>query len=185
MLSHRGAGRAVLVAACVSVLVLGGCNRSDERRTFHGVPLAPNISCPDPTCSSYNEEPYVLTRSRYGVGCLGNVPPGATPNPEPPPQSYLVKDIGKPDFPALQPSEASKVRRIQRYVNSSTLRIAWVGGEFIVFDAKDGPCETWAQGYSVLNGACNEFYEPGDNPYNTHAGSGCPGAKRPWMTTAH
>lgn len=99
------------------------------------------------------------------------------------PQSYLAKDIGKPGFPALKSEEASMVRRIERYVHSKTLRIAWVdaGREFIVFDASDGPCETWAAGYSVLNGGCNELYEPGENPYHTHAGSGCYPDHRPWM----
>jgi hypothetical protein len=129
-------------------------------------------------------QPYVVTRSRYGIGCLGNVPPGTAPSTKPPPQSYLVKDTDKPGFPALKPSEASMVRRIVRYVHSSTLRIAWVNDEreFIVFDANDGPCEVWAGGYSVLNGDCNEFYQPGENPYHTHAGTGCYPVKRPWMT---
>lgn len=147
----------------------------------------PNITCFDPTCRSYNERPYVLTRSRYGTGCLGNVPPGTTPSRKPPPQSYLVNDIGKLGFPALKPGEASVVRRIQRYVRSSTLRIAWVddGSEFIVFDAKDGPCEVWAPGYGELNDyddSCNEYYEPGENPYRTHAGTRCDPVKRLWMT---
>jgi hypothetical protein len=119
---------------------------------------------------------------------MGNVPPGTKLDSEPPPQSYAVADIGKPGFPRLARDEATMVRRIQHYVRSSHLRIAWVGGgrfgsEFIVFDATDGPCEVWAAGYAVLNGGCNEFYEPGENPYHTHAGSGCyPGdAHRPWL----
>jgi hypothetical protein len=183
----RGAGRAALAAACAAALAVTACSRHNtaETRTFAGVPLMPNITCSDPTCRGYNEQPYVLTRSRYGIACLGNVPPGTTPSTKPPPQSYLVKDIGKPGFPALKPSEASMIRRIVRYVHSGTLRIAWVsdGREFIVFDAKDGPCEVWAPGYGVLNGdPCNEYYEPGENPYGTHAGTECDLVKRPWMT---
>jgi hypothetical protein len=116
---------------------------------------------------------------------MGNVPPGTTPNPEPPPQSYSVAFVGKPGFPVLRQDELATLRRIRAYVRSKTLRIAWVGGpsrrEFIVFDATDGPCEVWAAGYSVLNGGCNEFYQPGENPYWTHAGSGCYPTSRPWM----
>ena len=117
---------------------------------------------------------------------MGNVPPGTQINPELPPQSYLASDVGKPDFPALRPEERATLQRIEQSVRSPTLRIAWVGArggrEFIVFDATDGPCEVWAAGYQVLNGYCNEFYQPGENPYHTHAVPDCFGPKRPWMT---
>jgi hypothetical protein len=185
----RGIARGVLAATCAAALSMTACSHSPaQMRTFAGVPLMPNITCNDAACRSYKEEPYVLTRSRYGIGCLGNVPPGTTPRSKPPPQSYRVNDIGKTGFPALKRSEASMVRRIVRYVHSNTLRIAWVSDprEFIVFDAKDGPCETWAPGYVVLNAdSCNEYYEPGENPYETHAGPGCSfGVKRPWIVAA-
>jgi hypothetical protein len=156
------------------------------------VPLAPNITCADSDCATYNVAPYVRTRSRYGIGCMGNPTPGHTPNPDPPPQSYAVADIDKPGFPALAPPEREMVQRIQRYVHSRTLRFAWlappgqrVKAEFVVFDATAGPCEVAAGGYPVLNGDCNEYYQPGENPYFTHAGAGgCPlMPKRPWMTT--
>ncbi len=68
-------------------------------RLLNGVPLAPNITCAS-DCRGYNVHPYVLKRSRYGVTCLGNVPRGTIPNQDPRPQSYLVRDIGKPGFPA-------------------------------------------------------------------------------------
>lgn len=158
-------------------------------RSFNGVPLAPNITCADARCSSYNTWPYVRTRSRYGIGCMGNVSPGSVMSPKPPPESYAVGDIAKPNFPKLSASEAGTVARIGRYVHSKALRIAWVShthageGGFIVFDALDGPCEVWAPGYPVLNGTCNEFYQPGENPYDTHGSTGClpPNAHRPWM----
>ncbi|HEY4442120.1 MAG TPA: hypothetical protein VGN14_16800 [Candidatus Elarobacter sp.] len=122
----------------------------------------------------------IRTRSRYGIGCMENVPPGSRPNPEPPPQSYAAADIGKPGFPRLTREELARVRALQRFSRAQHLRIAWVRGErpgfkeFIVFDATDGPCEVWAPGYLVMSGTadtyCNEYYEPGENPYSTHAG---------------
>lgn len=119
---------------------------------------------------------------------MGDISPGTTPDPSPPPQSYRIADIGKPGFPKLAPDELAMVRRIQRYIHSSTLRIAWVvqsttPNGFIVFNATDGPCEVWAAGYKVLNGGCNEFYQPGENPYNTHPVPDCYRAdeRPPWM----
>jgi len=161
---------AVVVAAC------GVGAGGSTTRTFHGVPLAPNIRCNDAQCTSYNVVPYVRTRSQYGVGCLGNVPPGTTPKPELPPQSYSAAFVGKPGFPKLTPHELATLHRIQHHVHSKTLRIAWLGsppaGEFIIFDATDGPCEIQAAGYQILNGARNEFYTPGENPYGTYAAPG-------------
>ena len=177
------------LAAAAAASMLTGCAaaRNDQSPSrFHGVPLSPNVRCADAGCTSYNVTPYVRTRSRHGIGCLGNVPPGQTPNPEPPPESYPAALAGEPGVPRLTAAESAMLRRIRRAVRSKTLRIAWVDGssdapEFIVFDATDGPCETWAGGYAVLNGDCNEFYEPGENPYRTHAGSGCLPSSRPWM----
>lgn len=120
----------------------------------------------------------IRTRSQYGIGCMSYVRPGAEMPKELPPQSYLAADMGRPGFPKLTARERSTVRRFATHANAKTLRIAWVAaisGEhgFIVFDAYDGPCETWAPGYKVLNGTCNEYYEPGENPYYSHAVMGC------------
>jgi hypothetical protein len=177
--------------ACTTACAHPAAADSDVR-SFNGVPLAPNVTCFDARCSSYNVQPYVRTRSRYGIGCMGNVPPGTTMNPQLPPESYAVGDIGKPGFPVLTPAEAGMVARIGRYVRSNALRIAWVHGahegerQFIVFNAVDGPCKVSAPGYPVLNGFCNEVFQPGEIPYNTHATTGCypPNAKRPWMPNA-
>jgi hypothetical protein len=68
-----------------------------------------------------------------------------------------------------------------RYVHPSTLRFAFIGGEFIVFDAAQGPCAPYAPGYSVLNGACNEMYSPTDNFKSTAGVPGCAMAPRPWI----
>jgi hypothetical protein len=97
------------------------------------------------------------------------------------PPSYLVRDIGKPDVPKLTAAQLAMVRKIRVYVHPTTLRFANVAGEFIVFDASRGPCETSAPGYSVLNGACNEMYSPTDNFDGTRAVPGCWNAPRPWI----
>jgi len=152
-----------------------------------GVPLASNVHCASADCRSYNVDPAIRARTAVSVQCMGNTPPGTTPNPKPPPLSYLVSDIGKHGVPQLNAPERAMIERIRRYVRSKTLRFAWVEdsttmGEPIVFDAYDGPCEGWAAGYAVLNGACNEYYEPGENPYSTHAVPGCyRSSPRPWM----
>ena len=178
----------IFIGCAFATATIVGCGQS--QRTVKGVPLAPNIRCADPGCTTYNVSPYVRTRSRYGIGCLGDVSPGSTPNPSPPPQSYSVGDIGKPGFPRLAPDELAMVRRIQHYVHSRTLRVAWVRSTtkngFIVFDATDGPCEVWAAGYKVLNGRCNEFYQPGESPYNTNAVPDCfpRDAHSPWMASS-
>ena len=55
---------------------------------------------------------------------------------------------------------------------SATLRFAYVGGEFIVYDAFNGPCSREIP-YRVINGQCNETYSPLDRPNHTVAGGGC------------
>ena len=158
-------------------------------RTYKGVPLAPNVSCSAPDCTGFTVRPYVRIRTKYGIGCLGDVAPGTTPNPIPPPLTYAAYDAGKEGVPPLTVRQASILKRIQHFRQSKTLRFGWVeafrsgtGRDFIVFDATDGPCEVAAGGYEILNGGCdNMFYQPGENPYRTHAGStGDWPCKRPW-----
>lgn len=178
-----------ILATVIALCVGAGCSRRAVE-TVHGVPLAPSVRCASSDCRTYNVLPYVLTRSKYGVGCLGNVPPGSMPNQEPPPQSYSAEDIGKPGMRQLTAGEASMLQRIRHYVHSKTLRVAWVDGAttpggFIVFDATDGPCYGNPGGYSVLNGTCNEGYQPGETPYHTIAESGCFQSPRPWLTRHH
>jgi hypothetical protein len=191
---HRCLRRRARVALprCMWFLLIlcsaAACSRRPEapqRLAPDGVALAANITCATVDCRTYNVQPYILYRSRYGIGCLGDVSPGATPNPERPPQSYRVKDIGRPSFPTLTSEEAALVKRVTHYVTSDTLRIAWVDRAttpkgFIIFDASDGPCTTGQQ-YRVLNGSCNEVYEPGENPYRTFPVPDCFPTKRPWL----
>ena len=85
------------------------------------------------------------------------------------PPSYRVRDAGQAGVPKLTAAQLGMLRRIRVYVHPSTLRFAFVGGKFIVFDASRGPCEPNAPGYSVLNGGCNEMYSPTDNFDGTRA----------------
>lgn len=177
------------VFAAIATMALIACSHSEAReRAPNGVPLAPNVHCASPDCrSGVYVSPYVRTRSKYGIGCMGDTPPGQRVNPELPPQSYLAADIGKPGFPKLRQRELQTVRSIQHDGHWKSLRIAWLGyattpHNFIVFDATDGPCEVAAGGYAVLNGDCNELYQPGENPYSTHAGTGCYPESRPWIS---
>jgi hypothetical protein len=97
------------------------------------------------------------------------------------PPSFRVRDAGTTGVPKLTAAQRDMLRRIRVYVHPSTLRFAFVGGEFIVFDASRGPCEPNAPGYSVLNGGCNEMYSPTDNFDATRAVPGCWNAPRPWI----
>jgi hypothetical protein len=97
------------------------------------------------------------------------------------PRSYRVEDLGRPGVPHLNADERGTITLIRRYVHRKTLRFAFVGGSMIVFDARFGPCWGVAPGYFVLNGFCNEYYEPGENPASTHGIPGpCSGPRRPW-----
>jgi hypothetical protein len=98
------------------------------------------------------------------------------------PPSYLVRDIGKVGVPALRHSEAAMARSIAHYVKSRTLRfLIFPSGEFIVFDASDGPCETAAPGYDVLNEGCNAAYSPTDDFKSSGAFPDCNAPPRPWL----
>ena len=173
------------VTLSVAIALLSGCSRSYASGNVSVLTLSPNVKCATSDCKSYNVVPYVLSRSQYGTACLGNVPPGTTVDPERPPQSYLATDIGRAGFPRLSTAELHTVRSIARYIRSKTLRVAWVDHasthrNFIVFDADQGPCFAAPGGYVVLNGTCNEFYEPGENPYHTLSAPSCVPMKRPW-----
>ncbi len=160
--------RSVKRAAAALVFLLGviGCVRHATSRT------ADDLSHPPP-------HPEVQV-GKYGIACLTvlrRTTPGET--------SYKVDDIGKQGVPALTRDQISMVGRIQRYIQSRTLRFTFVPMRplFIVFDATDGPCADFAPGYWVLNDPeSNSFYEPGDSPGFVHPIPGevapTPG---PWM----
>jgi hypothetical protein len=170
----RTPGPSLFVSALVVALELGCAHRAtisdpSQIRSVDGVPLAPNITCLQWDCRSYNVGPWVRRRSRYGIGCLGNVPPRSTPNPHPPPLIYRARDVGKVGFPALTTSERTTLRRLERSHNADALRLVWLDGgpdqrgDFIVFEMSGSePCNG-GQRYAVLN--AGGVYFPGENPY--------------------
>jgi hypothetical protein len=142
-------------------------NRSVEGNADRSKPVCGET---DYACKQLNI--VARTRSQYGVGCWGHVLGGRTPNPSPPPQSYLASDTGKPGAPQLTPYERSVVDAIQGRLHSSTLRVVWLAYRFVVFDAVNGPCMDAAPGYRVLNVRCPAiaYYQPGEDPYGTSSG---------------
>jgi hypothetical protein len=158
-------------AAALAFLAAGGCAHDAGRSAAQTrASLAPSVKCDNPQCSAYHVLPAIRVRTPYGIGCWGNVPPGTQPNPIPPPLSYLAIDEGKADVPDLTPKESAMLHRIERYVHSPTLRFVRLNDdELVVFDAAAGPCADVH--YAVLNDGCNTFYEPGETPYNTLAGT--------------
>lgn len=109
---------------------------------------------------------------RQAAGDLGTqcTPYGQTKSSGP--KSYLVADVGKGGVPVLSIRNRWTIQRIEASHHSPTLRFA-ILDKLIVFDARHGPCYDVAGGYPVLNGACNEFYEPGEDPTQTKAAMGC------------
>ncbi len=107
--------------------------------------------------------------------------------PHAPPVTYAAADVGKPGVPELTARERDALRRIERYIKSDTLRIAWVDyasppRHFIIYDANAGPCYEQTHAYRVLNGSCNEDYGPADEPYQTLPAPDCFGTPYPWAT---
>lgn len=98
------------------------------------------------------------------------------------PRNYSVAEIGNPGIPKLTRRQLKSISSIKQYISSPFLRFAFVSDELIVFDAVDGPCfDGGAPGYPVLNGDCNEYYQPGEDPRTTVAAPGCIGPPRPWI----
>ena len=114
---------------------------------------------------------------RVGVQCtpyLSDKPSG--------PISYTAARVGTKGVPPVGGPDRQTLALIRRFVHSRTLRFVYLRDRgFIVFDARYGPCNGAAPGYPVLNGACNEYYEPGEDPTKTHPMSGCVGPPRPWV----
>lgn len=88
-----------------------------------------------------------------------------------------MRDANRPGTPALTPRELVQVRIVKtrhpsRYLRFAVLNVPQLGGtfrNFVIFDAIYGPCYDGAPGYEVLNDGRRDYYEPGENPYNTHA----------------
>lgn len=107
-----------------------------------------------------------------GVRCLIDGSPG--------PISYPASAAGKAGVPALKHQEDRILHKIAKRLRSPTVRFSWVGAQFIVFDATDGPCEPYAPGYSVLNMDCSTRYSPTDDFDRLSSVSSCFGTPYPW-----
>ena len=115
---------------------------------------------------------------KYGIACLTYSDPSHPAN-----LSYNANDIGKAGVPKPDLEDLTMLQRIRRYVKSPTLRLAYIDGKMIVFDASAGPCADFAAGYWVMNSKePNLYFEPGESPNFVHAGppDGVPTAG-PWM----
>jgi len=120
---------------------------------------------------------------RYGVSCRLYIDGLGPP-------SYLVRDIGKLGVPLLSAQQTALARKIQKYFDPKTLRFSFLqtesGPRFVVYDAtgnpKFDPCSDNPAAYHVLNGADNEYLEPGEtgNAYGIPGDAGLP-TPGPWM----
>ena len=141
----------------------------------------------------------ILIPALVFVGCSGNRDRGyATGSPTPNgeeahgvrcstagelgPPSYLVRDIGKADIPALNGRQKRIAQSFLKKHSPKTLRFAFVSREFIVYDAVNGPC-SMAVPYAVVNGDCSEMYAPIDRPFHTVGGGQCYNTANPITTT--
>jgi hypothetical protein len=97
------------------------------------------------------------------------------------PPSYSVYDIGKPGVPRPKTNDLHDLHEILKYVHPTTLRFAYLSGEFVVFDAyPDGLCSGGVP-FDVLNGACSDVYAITDRPFSTVSAGECFSAPRPWV----
>jgi len=154
------------MALCAFV-ALAACARSTQ--TTHGslTPIAVAVQTPLPAQTSL---PLDLPRAF----CR----PWGDRDPQHGVWNYAVAQIGKPGVPELTAHALSQVRAVQSKDTYGYLRFALLAGDgLVVFDAPQGPCAPYAPGYPVLNcpvkhcpAESNTFYQPGENPYHTHAG---------------
>ena len=87
--------------------------------------------------------------------------------------NYAVTQIGNLGVPKLTAEELAQIRAVRRKDTYRYLRFALLPSEgLVVFDATQGVCSPYAVGYPVLNWPANSnsYYQPGENPYHTHAG---------------
>lgn len=158
------------------MLQLAACRSNESTATKSGTAemvVSPS-PCPTGTCRHIS-----VVAAGAGKACNVNGNIG--------PPSYLANSIGRPGIPHLNETQRAQILEIMKYVHSSTLRFAFVGGEFVVYDAKGGPCI--GSPYSVMNFGCNEFYSTTDfdsaSAEGTHAGlfgrtGACTQGLRPW-----
>jgi hypothetical protein len=163
-------GRFLALAFAILSLLLDGCGtpRAREATSATAAPTSNRYHiCASADCRTYNALPVIARRAKYGFACTGNVPPGSTPNPIEPPIEYNARDVGKLGFPPLNQRDLRTLKKIEVTNSSRSLKIAWLAqSRFLVFDDPGTPCGTLGV-FKVINGECDEFYEPGENPYRT------------------
>jgi hypothetical protein len=156
-------------------MVLGSCVAACASRSAGG-----------PGGSSSRPTPYATTIAVSGARVVREIRSGFSArclvDGQTSPSSYLARDLGKPGVPHVNPKNVRMLNVIGKYVHTTTLRFAYIGSEFIVFDAAQGPCAPYAPGYSVLNGTYNEMYSPTDDFTSTTAVPGDAIKPRPWTT---
>jgi len=100
---------------------------------------------------------------------------------------YRVADIGKPGVPRLSRMQEVMIASIRKYVLSPALSFVRGGDapstpDLIVFNPISDLCRNIAGGFAVLNGSCNQEYQPGENPNAIVPTSGmCVMPPRAWM----
>ena len=165
--------RALIGFLCCTLVACGARTSNEQPQTIASGEFA-GVSM------EYASNHVLMRERRVGLGTICAVlNPGKDLRTTPP--SYRAADIGKAGVPTPHTRDLRMLRRIQRYVHSKTLRFTDLAGEFLVYDAKDGPCIGSAPGYFVLNGACNEYYMPSSERDYTVAVPGCLDAPRPWI----
>ncbi len=151
------------IAALVVAAVNQSCQRADREQQVQSTIVATST-----------DRTVRLRQVGSGAECLVDGKSG--------PASYLVSDLGRAGVPPLSAHEKAEIAAIRRFNHSRTLRFAFVGGTFVIFDAVEGPCEPYAPGYPVLNSGCNARYSPTDDFEHISAVPDCSQSPRPWMS---
>lgn len=126
------------------------------------------------------ERPSTLTNADavHGIRCSDPERPGKYG-----PTIYPAAILERADTRVLlRDDERREIRMIRRYIgeNYALLHFTHLENRLIVFVSHSGDCFGGAPGYAVLNGYCNEYYEPGEMPNNTHPTPDCLAPRRPW-----
>ena len=158
-------GVALTIAIVLGLTSCGGVRSANAAARW----VTSATSCPTLTCRHIE-----LIHVGVGEACNVNGSIGTI--------TYSAYDVAKAGVPRVSTHDAEMVRRILHYVHPTTLRFAYAGTEFVVFDAYPGLCNGGAPFY-VLNGGCNKVFSITDTPYTTAAGGdmGCVNAPRPWI----
>ncbi len=110
-----------------------------------------------------------------GIRCLPQE--GGMPDD---PVIYRVTDMGKPDTPRLDARKRAFFKRIRRRYPREDLRFAEVLGRMLVFRvAGKDVCSLGAHNM-VLDGWCDEYYMPGENPRRRFPSGECWSTPPPW-----